>query len=259
MRCNLWGNLFKDVSSNNSASRPSWDSAGVARERKGKATNFTWADSNLIFNLGRHKLNWFRRRSLFQIASLAGVFRGARISSLPRNMMNYHTKNACQGWLYCMSRFNFKSKSEKLCAFRLDNVIKIYTFGSAQCEVRRLNYRRSTTVFPSWAWRSNKHVPRAEPASRLIRFTTCADVSPGGDVCASATYVSLGETSPAARNEERGLFSQARVTGAALLVHNRRSHPSISDCILLHHIFNNQTKVPVLYLWPRSRRTIGEL
>ena len=46
-------------------------------------------------------------------------------------MMNYPTKNACQGWLYCMSRFNFKSKSEKLCAFRLDNVIKIYTFGSA--------------------------------------------------------------------------------------------------------------------------------
>ena len=173
-------------------------------------------------------------------------------------MMNYPTKNACQGWLYCMSRFNFKSKSEKLCAFRLDNVIKIYTFGSAQCEVRRLNYRRSTTVFPKLSVKI-KQTRATEPASRLICFTTCADVSPGGDVCASATYVSLGETSPAARNEERGLFSQARVTGAAILVHNRQSHPSISDCIFLHHIFNNQTKVPVLYLWPRSRRTIGEL
>ena len=66
--------------------------------------------------------------------------------------------------------------------------------------------------------------PRAtEPASRLTCFTTCVDVSPGGDVCASATDVFPGETSPAARNEERGLFSQASVTGAALLVHNRPS------------------------------------
>ena len=173
-------------------------------------------------------------------------------------MMNYPTKNACQGWLYCMSRFNFKSKSEKLCAFRLDNVIKIYTFGSAQSEVRRLNYRRSTTVFPSWAWRSNKHVPRSPRAgsfvSQLVRTFRQA-----GTFAPQRHTSLLGETSPAARNEERGLFSQARVTEAALLVHNRQSHPSISDCIFLHHIFNNQTKVPVLYLWPRSRRTIGEL
>ena len=83
-------------------------------------------------------------------------------------MMNYPTKNACQGWLYCMSRFNFISKSEKLCAFRLDNVIKTYALGSAQCEVRRLNYRRSTTVFPSWAWRSNKHVPRSPRAGSFV-------------------------------------------------------------------------------------------
>ena len=173
-------------------------------------------------------------------------------------MMNYPTKNACREWLYCMSRFNFKSKSEKLCAFRLDNVIKIYTFGSAQCEVRRLNYRRSTTVFPSWAWRSNKHVPRSPRAgsfvSQLVRtFRQAGTFAP-------QRHTSLLGKRPQRRGtKRRGLFSQARVTGAALLVHNRRSHPSISDCILLHHIFNNQTKVPVLYLWPRSRRTIGEL
>ena len=66
--------------------------------------------------------------------------------------------------------------------------------------------------------------PRAtEPASRLTCFTTFADVSPGGDVCASATDIRPGETSPAARNEERGLFSQASVTGAAILVHNQPS------------------------------------
>ena len=126
-------------------------------------------------------------------------------------MMNYPTKNACQGWLYCMSRFNFKSKSEKLCAFRLDNVIKIYTFGSAQCEVRRLNYRRSTTVFPSWAWRSNKHVPRS-PRAGLFVSQLGADVSPGGDVCASATYIRLswGNVPSGEERRERIVFPGSR-------------------------------------------------